>query len=151
MIDNKPTYTVRIENTDGAPRYYAAFVDGGGQSQEVEISHAVYLVLEECRRHEQRQARSDERHEERFALSEGQLAERLFKPPQLLEDSAVLAADMQAALSALTSTQRRRFLLYHEHSLNIEQIAKAEGRAIPTILESITVATEKIKYFLEQP
>ena len=151
MIDNKPTYTVRTENTDGALRYYAAFVDGDGHSQEVEISHAVYLVLEECRRHEQRQARSDERHEERFALSEGQLAERQARPPLLLEDSVVLATDMQAALASLTSTQRRRFLLYHEHGLSIEQIAQAEGRSVPTILESITVATEKIKFFWEQP
>jgi len=147
MIDNKPTYTVRIENTDGVLRYYAAFTDGDGHSQEVEISHAVYLVLEECRRHEQRQARSDERHEERYALSEGQLAERLVKPPQLLEDSVVLAADMQAALATLTDTQRRRFLLYQEHNLSFEQIAIVEGCTHPAVLKALAMAQEKLKKY----
>ena len=151
MIDNKPTYTVRSEETNSALRYFAAFADGDRIRHEVEISHEVYLALEQCRRHEQRQRRSDERHQERFALSEGQLAERLARPPLLLEDDVVLAVDMQAAFATLTNTQRRRFLLYHEHGLSFEQIAEAESRSVPTILESITVATEKIKYFWEQP
>jgi len=147
VIDNKPTYTVRTKNTDGALRYYAAFVDGDGRSQEVEISREVYLALEDCRRHEQRQARSDERHEERFALSEGQLAERQARPPLLLEDSVVLAADMQAALATLTDTQRRRFLLYQEHNLSFEQIAIVEGCTHPAVLKALATAQEKLKKY----
>jgi len=149
MIDNKPTYTVRTGETDGSLRYYAAFVDGDGIPREAEINREVYLALEECRRHEQRQVRSDERHRERLVLSEGQLAERILLPSRSIEEAVAQAADIQAALASLTSTQRRRLLLYYEHGLSYEQIAEIENCAYQVITKSVVLAKEKLQKFFE--
>ena len=111
---NKPTYTVRALEADGAIRYFAAFVDGDGALQEVEISDAVYLALEECRRHEVRQVRSAERHHERMELSEEQLSNQMLHPSVSMETIIDAAVSFQMALALLSEKQRRRFLLYHE-------------------------------------
>ena len=147
MSDEKFTYTVREEIKDGEVCYYATFADGNGMLREADISYELYLAMEDCRRHEQRQVRSEERHRERLALSEGQLAKQMAKPSKPFEDCIILAADMQAALALLTPTQKRRFLLHHELGLSFEQIAQAESRYKSTIAESITAATEKLKNF----
>jgi len=150
MTDNKPAYTVRTGETDGAPRYYAAFADGDGIHREVEVSLEVYLALDDFRRHDLRQIRSGERHRERFALSESQLAERMKAPPKPLEESVDDAVSLQAALAALTSTQRRRFLLYHGHGLSFEQIAEIENCAYQVITRSVALAKEKLQKFFEE-
>jgi RNA polymerase sigma-70 factor (ECF subfamily) len=55
---------------------------------------------------------------------------------------------MQDALATLTETQRRRFLLYHEHGLCCEQIAAVDGCTHPAVLKAISAAQEKLeKYF----
>jgi len=148
MSDDTPAYAVREETIDGTTRYYAAFKDGNGTRQEIEIPRAVYLALDDCRKHEQRQIRSGERHVENSRLSEEQLAERASVSSTPLDVAVSLSLDLQAALAALTDTQRRRFLLYHEHGLNYEQIAAVEDCSHPAVLKSIAIAQEKLeKYF----
>jgi len=149
MSNDTPAYTVREEVIDGATRYYAAFEDGNGIQQEAEIPCEVYLALDQCRLVEKRQENERGRHRERFELSEAQLAARTLSPPLPMEEAVAQAMDMQAALATLTDTQRRRFLLYHEHGLGYEQIAQAENRFISTIVESIATASKKLKNFLE--
>ena len=152
MTDNKPAYTVRIAEVDGTTRYFTAFVDGSGIQHEIEIPREVYLALEDCRLTEKRQENEFDRHRERFELSEAQLAVRTLRPPLPMEEAVTQTVDMQAALATLTDTQRRRFLLYHDHGLSFEQIAKAENRIKSTIVESIMAASEKIKnYFDSDP
>jgi len=151
MPFEKFTYAVRAENADGAPRYFAAFVDGGGNPQEVEIPREVYLALEACRRDMNRQIASIKRHQERLALSEGQLAARVNASHAPMEERVDAALSMQAALASLTETQRQRFLLYHEYGLNVEQIATVEDCAHPAIVKAISTAQQKLeKYFLEE-
>jgi RNA polymerase sigma-70 factor (ECF subfamily) len=147
MSDEKFTYTVREEIKDGEVCYFATFADGNGMLREAEITYEVYIALEDCRRHEQRQQRSFERHIERVKLTEGQIAEHIQTPPEPLEESVDATVTFQAALATLTDIQRRRFLLYHEYGLSFEQIAQAESRYKSTIAESITAATEKLKNF----
>ena len=141
------TYTVREEIVDGVVRYFAAFMDGDGNRQETEIPREVYMALEDCRRHEQRQARSDKRHIEQSLLSDEQLIDRAEKPPAPMDEAISLSLDLRAALPLLTEIQRRRFLLHHEHGLSFEQIAQAENRSKSTIAESIAAATGKINNF----
>jgi len=148
MSDNTFTYAVREETIDGATRYYAAFKDGNGTRQETEVNREIYLALNQCRLLEKRQENEFDRHRERFELSEAQLAARTFRPLLPMEEVVVQTADMQAALATLTDTQRRRFLLYHEHGLNYEQIAQAENRTIHAIEQSINAAKENLKKFL---
>jgi len=149
MPDEKFAYAVREATVDGVTRYYAAFIDGEGNPQETEIPHGVYLTFDQSRLIEKRQENEFRRHRERFALSEAQLAVRTLRPPLPMEDAVAQAADMQAALATLTDAQRRRFMLYHEHGLSLEQIAQAENRAVTAIVQSVVAATEKMKIFFE--
>jgi len=73
MSKEKPTYTMRVEHG----RYFAAFKDSLGNRQEIEIPHDIFIALEECRKHEKRQANAFERHIEHMELSETQLSARM--------------------------------------------------------------------------
>jgi len=150
MSDEKFTYTVQDEIKGGEGCYYATFIDGNGLPQEAGISYEVYIALEDCRRHEQRQQRSIERHIERVKLTEGQIAEHIQTPPEPLEASVDAIVSLQAALATLTDTQRRRFLLYHEYGLSYEQIAVVEGCKFQVIARSIAAAIAKLKNFFEE-
>ena len=150
MPIEKFTYTVRKETVDGVARYYAAFTDGDGLPQETEIPREAYLALEDCRLAEKRQVNEVERHWERYELTEAQLAARTLRPPLPMEEAVVQTVDMQAALAALTETQRRRFLLYYEHGLTYEQIAQVEGCRYQVITRSVTAAITILKNFFDE-
>jgi len=150
MPVEKFTYTVREETVDGVARYFAAFKDGGGLTQETEIPCEVYLALDLCRLDEKRQQNEFERHIERLALSEGQLAARALRPPRPMEETVAQSVDMQAALTTLTDTQRRRFLLYHEHGLSHKQISVVEGCSVRAVEYSVAAARKVIKKFFDE-
>jgi len=149
MPDERFTYAVREETVDGATRYFAAFRDGSDNPQETEIPREVYMALDDCRRHEQRQIRSDMRHIEQSLLSDEQLINRAEKPPAPLEEAISLSLDLRAALPLLTETQRRRFLLYHAHGLSYEQIAIVENCSERAIKYSVSAARQSLKKFFE--
>jgi len=149
LADNKPAYTVRVAEAGGTTRFFAAFEDGNGTRQEIEIDEAVYLTLDACRLIEKGQENERGRHWERLELSEAQLAARTFQPPTPMEEAVAQSVDMQSALTTLTDTQRRRFLLYHEYGLNHDQIATVESCKRQAVTQSIAAAAEKIKLFFE--
>ena len=140
------TYAVRDESVDGKLRYFAAFIDGAGNQQEVKIPREVYLALEDCRRDTNRQIASIKRHQERFDLSEGQLAARATASSAGMEERV----EMRAALTALTETQRRRFILWYEHGLTHEQIAVVEGCSTRAVEYSVAAARESIKKYFDE-
>jgi DNA-directed RNA polymerase specialized sigma24 family protein len=147
MTDNKPAYTVRIAEADGKTRYFAAFVDGSGIRQEAEINREIYFALEDCRRKEKRQSKFHDRHVEHLELSENQLAQRMAEPSNPLDMLIDTSVTLQAAIDALPSDLRRRFLLYHEMGLGFTEIAKAENLSKQAIAQSIGRAEEKIKKY----
>ena len=149
MINDRPTYSVRVTEMDGVIQYYAAFIDGSGIRQEIEIGREIYLALEDCRKHEQRQTRSDERHTEQSLLSDEQLVERSTVSPTPLDEAISLTLDLQSVLPLLTESQRRRFLLYHEHGLSYQQIASIEGCSARAVEYSVAAAKAHLKKFFE--
>ena len=145
---HKCTYTVREENVDDNSFYYASFVNGNGIRQEAEISYEVYLVLEDCRKHEKRQKNFNDRHLEHAELSEGQLQERMLHLPPALEaslESQEKAKILQAAIEALPEIRQRRFLLYYGEKLTQKQIATLDGCSQTAVAYSLQQAREKIK------
>ena len=141
------TYAFRSTVENSVTKYYASFTDGEGNLQEAEIPREVYVALNDCRKHEQRQTRSDERHTELSLLSNEQLVERSAISPAPLDETVSLSLDLRAALPLLTDTQRRRFLLCHEHGLNHEQIAAIEGCSVRAIEYSIAAAKASLKKY----
>ena len=144
------TYHLRTETTCGETKYYAAFSDSSSHWQEIEIPGEVYMALDRCRLKEKGQQNVFDRYTEHLELSESQLAARTLRPLMPMEEAVAQAVDMQAALASLTDTQRRRFLLYHEHELNFEQIAKVEGCKHQVVMRSIATAKAKLKNFLDE-
>lgn len=145
------TYILHSSITDGEQRYITIFTDGSGHRQETEVTREVYMALDECRRVEKRQKNAFDRHEEHMALTENQLSARLFNMLPPMEDTVAQAIELQAALAIITDTQRRRFLLYHEHGLTYEQIARAENHSKQAIAQSISKAEIALKnYFVQE-
>jgi hypothetical protein len=98
MSTEKFAYTFRTEIAEDGRQFFASFVDGSGHHQETEISRAVYMALEDCRKHEQRQTRSDIRHAEQSLLSDEQLAAAVThrkrgEPPKRVRDEAFGLSD----------------------------------------------------------
>lgn len=150
MSFEKSTYYICEKITEGEISYFASFIDGNGTYQEIKIPDDVFLVLEQCRKHESRQERSIRRHQEQALLEDAQLQSRVFQPICSVEDVVSLTVDMQAALATLTDIQRRRFLLYHEYGLSYELIAKEENLSKQAIAQSISRAEKAIKKFISE-
>ena len=142
------TYSFRTAVIGGATKYFAAFTDGEGNRQETEIPREVFMALDDCRKHEQRESRSDVRHIEQSLQAEAQLVERAVAPSMPLDEAVSLSLDLRAALPLLTDTQRRRFLLHDEHGLNNEQIAAIEGCSVQAVSKSIVMAKEQLKKYI---
>lgn len=149
-MDYKATYSVRILEVDGTNQYVAAFVDGCGIRQEVEINQDIYLALEEHRREEKRQQKYFDRYIEHLELSEAQLIERMSNLPELVEDVVTHALASQAALALLNEDQQRRYLLHYRDGLSFAQIGILEGCSKQAIACSIGRAEAKIKKFFEE-
>jgi len=142
-------YHLRTVTTGGEQKFYASFTDGSGIRQETEITREIHMVLDACRKHEQRIIRSGERHIERSLLSDEQLFERAVEPPAPMEETIAQTVDMQAALATLTEIQRQRFLLHYERRLSYEQIAVAEGCSVRAVKYSVTSAKASLKKYFE--
>ena len=150
MKDNRPTYSVRVTEMDGAIQYYTAFIDGNGMRQEIEINREIYLALEDCRKKEKRQQKYFERYIEHLDLSEEQLAERIVNRPKPVEDIVTRALATQAALEMLSTNHRRRYLLYHREGLSFAQIGKLENCSKQAIAQSVGKAETKIKKYIDE-
>jgi RNA polymerase sigma-70 factor (ECF subfamily) len=92
--------------------------------------------------------RWDERHTEWSDLTDETLYNRALHPPKSVDET--VADDerderLRQAIRQLPKTQRRRFMLYHEHGLTYAQIAEMEGCTRVSAFRSVNRAEEKIK------
>ena len=143
MFDNTNPYKVFC-------RYYAAFFDGKGRPQEVEISEDVFHAFGEFKKEAKKQQNFDERHREYFDLSEEEIANRSAPTQRSIEEvicEKELAGAVKEAVDNLTDVQRRRLLLYFRYDLTYEQIAEVENCSHPAIIKSVNAAIKKLKSF----
>lgn len=123
-------YRIFTEEKNGEIHYYVTFEDVNKNRLCVEITRELYLEFLKFNRLERNLQRFDERHIERFSLSDMQLYQRASKRPLSLLDKVILDETIRnivSTLPELSDKQRRRFILYYFHELTYEQIAKAEG------------------------
>lgn len=148
MFDNTNPYSIRMEETDGITRYYAAFTDGQGISREVKISCEVYQQFCSFVKRERNLRRSDERHLEQSELTEETLCRRAAHNPKPLEEAVsdkIRKEQMEQVIAELPEIQRRRLQLYFDYGLTYEQIGQMEGCSKMPIKRSIDRALEKIR------
>jgi RNA polymerase sigma-70 factor (ECF subfamily) len=148
MFDNTNPYVLRTEIRKGITRYYVSFRDGQATLREIEVSREVYLVIDECRKHEKRQKNFFDRYIEHSELMDETLSRRAHTLPMSVEeelDRKEEADALRAAIGGLPEIQRRRFVLYHEAHLTYEQIAEVEGCTKRAVKFSVDIAEEKIR------
>ena len=96
---------------------------------------------------------SDWRHQKASDLWDETLYNRAFKVPKSVEELIFDAEQrelLNKAIAALPTTQRRRFLLYHEYNFNYRQIGEMEHCRPQSIRHSVIRAREKIKVEIEK-
>ena len=143
MFDNTNLYRVFC-------RYYAAFFDGKGNPQEVEISEDVFHAFGEFKKEAKKQQNFDERHREYFDLSEEEIASRPAPTQRNIEEvicEKEVSKEVKEAVDSLADVQRRRLLLYFRYDLTYEQIADIENCSHPAIIKSVNAAIKKLKSF----
>lgn len=148
---SKPPYSLWTEINDGVMRFLVSFMDGQGIIQTTEVDFKVYDTLNDCKKDDLRQWRSDRRHIDRSAAAD-------IKYKAVNVDNANIAVIniqfnecYRQALLTLPEKQRNRFILHYEFGLTYEKIAAKEGVKKSSVAESVEKAKEKIwaaiKYF----
>lgn len=153
MEDTLRIYTFYEKQIDGEKQYYVSFLDGQGKWQETEVSVEVFEEMQHLMRKERNYIRSDERHLEYLELSEGIQHKRSVNTEINLEEQILAKLRMEelrAAIEALPSVQRRRFLLRYEMDMTYEQIARIEGCTSRAVQHSVEAARKKIQKKLKK-
>jgi RNA polymerase sigma-70 factor (ECF subfamily) len=148
MFDNTSFYSLRAERAGGIIRYYVSFEDARSVVQEIEVSYQVYREFCAFVKCERNLRRWDERHTEQSELTDETLYNRALHPPKSVDET--VADDerderLRQAIKQLPKTQRRRFMLYHEHGFTYAQIAEMEGCKKQSICDSVLLAEKKIR------
>lgn len=153
MEDTLRIYTFYEKQIDGEKQYYVSFRDGQDKWQEAEVSAEVFEEMQNLMRKERNYIRSDERHLEYLELSEGVQYKRSVNAEINLEEqilSKLRMEELKAAIEALSTIQRRRFLLRYEMDMTYEQIARIEGCTSRAVQHSVEAARKKIQKKLKR-
>ena len=153
MFHDNEQYTLRREiDGGGFTHYYIGYTDEQG-FQESRVTRNVFAAYMRFGKDERNLRRWDERHKERLDLSEAEINARALRQPHSIEKILIDAEQRDAlrqAIANLPEIQRRRFLMYHEDGMTLEEIAAIENRAFQVIARSITSGVKKLKTFLSQ-
>lgn len=148
MFDNITPYNVQSQIRNGERIYMVTFRDGRGVLQEIEVSSEVAEELYSFIKKERNLQRWDERHRERFLLSDESIYNRIYDSSGGVEEIMIhkeLAAYLQQVIDDLPQKQRRRFFFYFEENMTYEQIAVLENCTKQSVKESVDRAREKVK------
>ncbi len=136
--------------------YYVLFSNQHGSIVKTEVSKSIFDALKQLSREEEAARRSDARHIDYISISEQEFNRCKATLSQSTEDIVIgmeLAASIHEAIYALPDIQRRRFLMYCEYELSLQQIAEIEGCTKNPVKRSIDKAKktlrEQLKSILE--
>ena len=147
-------YTLRTEvRGDGKTAYFISFTDGQDEFYDLEVSEPFFIEFRQMERKNRNLQQSDWRHQEASDLWDETLYNWAFRVPKSVEELIFDAEQrelLNKAIAALPTTQRRRFLLYHEYNFNYRQIGEMEHCRPQSIRHSVIRAREKIKAKIEK-
>lgn len=144
-MDN--VYSIKTVMDEGTLHYYIEFADVTGIRHIVEVSEAVFLVIQDSIRKEWAIDRQERRHidtQQTGDLNEGRL--HLYSLLDVEEQVLIneRLAQIEAVLQEHTEIQRRRFHLYMI-GYNLKEIAVLEGVSTVSVKASIDKVWKKIK------
>lgn len=124
-----------------------------GKNLSVEVSEAVYLLLDENRRIEENMHHEKRRHWDTREFSEQIIVRessyQCYETPEQWYLRKELLTAIQTALASCTKTQRERFLLHSLDGLSFADIARLQGCSKYAVRDSVEAARKKIQTFLK--
>ena len=144
-------FSVGIE-TDN-PHFYVSFKDGQGVQICMEISKAVFDLLDRFELDDLSFLNEWDRHIEHSELTEAALHTRVIADIESVEITAYRSMrneQLRRAIAALPEVQRRRLVMYYFDSLTYEEIAEKEGCTHPAVIKSVKAAISKLKKYLSK-
>ena len=148
MYKEEKIYTRRTINIGGEDHYFLSFKDAAGGIVEIEVELNVYEAIREFELIEARIARSDNRHIERFELSDNEIEARAAREPETTERKVHLMEclnEIESVINSMTPIQRRRFWLFRIKGQMLKEIAASEGISVPSVHRSVKYVERKIK------
>ena len=139
-------YTLTEKEINGITHYYATFTDGEGIEQTIELEKDVFDAINES----QKQISSRARKDRRYGLCS---FDESIGDADIINDSEQteeLLKKVWEHIGELTEVQQQRLRLYFVEKKTYVEIAKMEGVAHPSIIESIASALAILrskKYF----
>ena len=147
MFDNSNLYALRKEIVGGITHYFVSFIDGKGEDIDEEINLEIYKEFEKSLRSEWKLAKQAQRHHEYLNFSEEEVFKRMFHKPESIEEVVhrkIIYEQAMKALKSFPKKQQRRFLMYYEEDLTLEQIAEIEGCSFQAVSQTIILAEKEI-------
>ena len=130
--------------------YYPHYVT----DKVVEVPDEVFAVLEDFRRKEENYQRYLRRYKAFYSLDvdngiEKDISSEQLSPYEILEQQRIIALLYQG-LATLSEKQQQRIHAHYFLGMSLSQIAKNEGRSVPTIKESIERGIKRLEKYLEE-
>ena len=139
-----------IYEVEGQP--FLEFRDGQGHPHSFEISRELYEAFDLFEREDARHIQSVRKHYEGRELSEEMFDTREAFQSEELEETVFKKIRKEAlhkAIKKLPKKQKRRLILYYFYEMTYQEIAKIEGCATSSVMESVKSAIKKLKKFLK--
>ena len=158
MINKNNQYTIWEQEYEDGTKFYAIIEDADGVEHIVSLSEAVYLELQKSKKTKRNQQCSDERHKERFDLTDEAMYYRAFTKPESVEETVITnlcIEQLAQEMRNLPEPQKSRIYLYYIKKFTYDQIAKHEQKQTGkekacsprAVKYSIDIAIEKIKKY----
>ena len=130
--------------------YYPHYVT----DKVVEVPDEVFAVLEDFRRKEENYQRYLRRYKAFYSLDadngiEKDISSEQLSPYEILEQQRIIALLYQG-LATLSEKQQQRIHAHYFLGMSLSQIAKNEGRSVPTIKESIERGIKRLEKYFEE-
>ena len=121
-------------------------------NMEIQVTHEIADYLEESRREQARQDKSNQRHLSDKFCNEDFIEEFLAVKPLSLEEIIIQQEqfeELTRAIAVLSRIQRRRLIAYYYENLTYQDIANREHVAINAVNKSIKSALDKLRKILD--
>lgn len=147
------TYRCTVEVIDGVSHFFVEFSDINSKKHTIEVDEKIYEEFRKFKSIEKHQQNHFERHIEHISLSDEEIHKRTGSKKESVEETIIRELqneELRQAINTLSAIQKRRLLLYFEHELTFEKIAKLESCSVMSIKRSIDRSKAKIAKHLKR-
>jgi DNA-directed RNA polymerase specialized sigma24 family protein len=124
--------------------YTVTVQDADGKEITLEVTKAIFLIVDDERRELERNKKEKYRHLSNAELKEDLLPRRSIQFAETPEDQVCLLESLREELRKCSPIQRKRFALFLQ-GYNLSEIAQIQGCAKQCVQRSLTYVLKRIK------